>query len=1131
MRFIFRTALLCALSGASLMCANDELTARFQNPPDSAKPWVYSFWVNGNMTREGITADLEALHRVGIGGAVLMEIDSFIPAGPVRFFSPEWRALWQHAMKEATRLGITISMNNDAGWMGSGGPWVAPELSMQMTVSSEMRVTGGKRISVVLPQPKTNEGFYRDIAVLAFPTPRDEAARMLAAQPKITVDGRPLDAAKLADGNTATAEELPQHAAGQAWVVNIEFPQVFTARALTVALDRPLSAAHGVIEWSEDGRAYKLVREFDARWPLATLNFPAVTARHYRVRFMQDGRTPATLPLAELELNGGARIEALTGKAAYVAETSLPASTPAGSEIARGAVIDISTHMNAAGQLNWDAPRGEWSVLRIGHTSTGKRNHPAPKDGIGLECDKLSKAALDLHFNALMTKLIGDERAVGATAMKFAHIDSWESGSQNWSAAFREEFRRRRGYDLTPYLPVLLGRVVDGPEQSERFLWDMRRTVADLITDNYAEHFRELSHKSGVQFSLEGYGAALLDELAYTGRADLPITEFWMGVPAGGGVKTTASAAHTYGKSVVAAEAFTSRAPAGRWQNHPYRLKPLGDEMFTRGVNRFIFHRFISQPWLNRPPGMSMGPYGVEFDRTATWWEQSKAYITYLTRCQYLLQQGRFVADVAYLDGENVGRDFQAPLDVHLPEGYDFDVVSSELLDQMTVRDGRLALPSGMTYRVLALPAGNAMRVERLRKIRSLVEAGATVVGAPPVASPSLADYGAGDAEIRRITKEMWGECDGVNRVENRFGRGRVVWGKPVETLLAGPDFTALGGHAHYIHRTVEGREVYFVASADSDAKTLLCTFRVAGMRPALWWPDSGRMERIGVYERQAGVTRVPIRLDPYGSVFVVFEKDEGDDPVVSVTRNHVELSGLGATSVTDMDRALNGVRVGDSKLEATVAGAYEALTASGKRWRAVVDELPAAVEIAGPWTLSFPAGWGAPPQVTLDRLISWPEHADNGVRYFSGTATYRRAISIPAGMLGAGRALYLDLGRVAVIAEVKLNGKDLGILWKPPFRVEITDAAQAGDNTLEVRVTNLWPNRLIGDEQLPADMEWAGPRLVKWPEWLLAGRPSPTGRFTAITRRHWNKDDPLMESGLLGPVRLAPAVRTVFSK
>lgn len=1122
------------------------LSSSFQNPPASAKPWTYWFWINGNITREGITADLEAMHRVGIGGVLIMEVDTFVPKGPVRFLSPEWRQLFQHVLKEASRLGIEVNMNNDGGWAGSGGPWISPADSMQFTVWSESRVSGPRRFTGVLPRPKANHDFYRDISVLAFPTPAQEKLRMADAAPVITwgADRRPLDAGKLADGNTATVEELPALQLNETHVLHIEFPRPFSTRALTLSLDRLRTTAKGVLAVSDDGREYRTVREFHAKWPLATVNFEGVSSRYFRISLTPEGRIAATLLLGELELLGGGRIEGITGKAAYVNDPFLAGGAgqrlPASMTVGRSQVRDLSARMDANGRLDWDVPPGDWTVLRLGHTTTGVVNH-APEGAMGLECDKLSKAALDVHFEGMMAKLIADQKAAGVDSLRYIHTDSWEAGSQNWTPRLREEFRTRRGYDPLPFLPALTGRAVESQEATERFLWDLRQTLADLVNDNYAGHWRDLCHRNGLKFSMEAYGTGPLDVLPYAGRADLLITEFWIGAePWLAGIREMTSAAHTYGQPILAAEAFTSRSPAGKWQNHPFRMKPLGDQMFTTGINRFIFHRFAMQPWLDRVPGMAMGPYGIEFDRTITWWEQSKAYLTYLSRCQYLLQQGRFVADIAYLSSDRVPTDFHEPstLNPEAPPGYDYDMLSAELLARMKVEGGRLVLPSGMSYRVLVLPSANTMRVAQIRKLRELVLAGATVVGPPPSKSPSLAESGAGDAEVRRLAAELWGDCDGANLHENLVGKGRVIWGKPLVKVLneagAPPDFSSLGvepgKQIRAVHRTVEGKDVYFLASAESQAATFLCTFRVSGKRPELWWPDTGRIQQVAAYDSQASGTRIPIRLDPYGSVFVVFRDDLAPEPVSAVLRDGVEVSGLVATSVSDLRTKMQGFTVepdGPSgfRLETEQPGAY-AVKAAGGRFGATVEPLPDPVGVTGPWELSFPQGWGTPERVSLDRLISWTAHPDDAVKHFSGTATYRRRISIPPGLLAKGRALYLDLGRVEVIAEVSLNGRPLGTLWKPPFRVEITDVVRAGENDLEVKVVNLWPNRLLGDEQLPPDAEWEYSRLKGWPQWFLDGKPSPTGRRTFTTWRHWRKGDALLESGLLGPVRIEAAAR-----
>ena len=1150
--FGFRIAAALLLS-AGLWAQDADLARGFRTPPDSAKPWTYWFWINGNLTREGITADLEAMQRVGVRGVVIMEVDVSIPAGPVPFLSPKWREMFQHVMKEADRLGIEVNMNNDGGWCGSGGPWITPELSMQVVVWSETRASGSRRFDAVLPRPKVTSGFYRDIAVLAFPTPPAEDRPMAEASPKFTygAERHPLAAEKLIDGNAATTETLPAPKAGESQILDISFSQPFTAESLTLAVDTYHGTANGSLAVSDDGKTYTTVRPFAFIWPNAAVSFNRVSARYFRLTFTPPATgAPVPLSLGEVELSPSPRIEGLPSKAAYVNFGS-PAFRTGGigapfspsMSVAREKIQDLSARMTPDGRLAWDVPAGRWTLLRFGYTSPGKMNHPAPASSLGLECDKLSKRAVDVQFAGLMGKLLEDQRAVGAHSLHYTHIDSWETGSQNWTLGFREEFRRRRGYDLLPYLPVFTGRAVASQDISERFLWDLRRTIADMLLVNYAGHFRELSHRHGLKLSIEAYGNGPLDDLPYAGIADLPVSEFWMGMEPWWVTREMASATHAYGRPILAAEAFTARSPAGKWTNHPFRLKPLGDQMFTQGINRFIFHRYAMQPWMNRVPGMTMGPYGIHFERTNTWFEQSRAWLDYLARCQFLLQQGTFVADIAYLNSERIPNDYHQPLAMNLalPAGYDYDAIPAELLlHQMTAGEGGVALPSGMNYRVVVLPSSATMRVAQLRKIKQLVEAGAIVVGAPPLSSPSLEEYPRGDGEVLTMASEMWGPADGANVTEHRLGKGKVVWGQPLANVLADagapPDFGVMGAEVgkqlRYIHRRAGAKEIYFLASAEGEAATFLCSFRVTGKRPELWHPDSGRIERVAVFEEQAQQTRIPIRLEPYGAVFVIFDgaAPPASERLAGITRDGFEVSGIRAVAAQDLRSKLDGIRIetdaGRYRLEVSAPGAYRLQPASGKAVALDVPALPPPVEVTGAWQLSFPPGLGAPPQVTLDRLISWTAHPLDGVKYFSGTATYRRSVRIPPGMLGAGRGLYLDLGRVEVIAEVSLNGHDLGILWKPPFRVDITEAAREGDNDLEVRVVNLWPNRLIGDDKLPEDTERDGTKLKRWPQWFLDGKPSPTGRLTITTWKLWRKDDALLESGLLGPVTLQPTAR-----
>jgi hypothetical protein len=1112
-----------SLGGAAVAFAADaagpadaSLPQGFVAPPDSARPWVYWFWLNQNITREGITADLEAMKRVGIGGVLIMEVDQGAPVGPVPFAGPKWRELFKHVASECARLGLEVNMNNDAGWCGSGGPWISPELSQQKLVWTETSVTGPSNFDAALPEPAKVANYYSDIAVLAFPTPQ-----------------------------------------------------------------------------------------------------------------------------------GNLRIKDIQGKAAFVRQEFPPPaaavpSAPAEQTIPAGKVLNLTAQFQK-GRLSWQVPEGKWTVLRLGHTSTGNNNAPAPASGRGLECDKLSTAGADAAFAGLMGKLVSDVGPLVGKALVSTHIDSWEVGSQNWTPRFREEFQKRRGYDPLPLLPIVTGRVVDSLDASERFLWDLRQTVSDLLVENYAGRFHELANKNGLRLSIEAYDGCPCDDMAYAGRCDEPMAEFWS---TGNGTVYScvemSAAAHVYGKRILGAEAFTA-TDAEKWRLHPATIKTLGDWAFCEGINRFVFHRYAMQPWLDRRPGMSMGPWGLHYERTETWWEQSKPWHEYLARCQFLLQQGLFVADLCCLQPEGSPRRFTPPWTMSVPlapgqsgdtpdrPGYNFDGCSPEaVLTRLAVRDGRLVLPDGMSYRALVLPECQTITPRLLARIAELVEAGATVIGPRPVRSPSLTDYPQCDKQIEKLADRLWGDCDGKTVSEHRAGEGRVVWGKAPKEVLAAmhvpPDFACEGAgppYFRFIHRRLDdGTEVYFVANKVGQAKEAVCAFRVTRKRPELWWPESGLIEPAARYVQARGVTRIPLQLEAAESVFVVFRpagqtpagaSPQPADPVVSLTCNGKAVqpiiaarvpiviqkarygifsdpqrtrdvraklqalvnSGVQVFQVAEMatgdDPALNVVKTlevdytldgaprhasghdpdvitlapslaaartavvrqlapGQLMLEAWKAGRYELRTASGRTLMADLPPPRGPQTIAGPWELQVPAPGGPPRTITLEKLISWGEQPEEAVKYFSGTAVYRKTFRLASAVQDPRSAVYLDLGDVQIMAEVKINGRNLGLLWKPPYRVEITAALQPGENTLEIAVTNLWINRMIGDEQLPEDSD-RNPNgtLRAWPKWLAEDKPSPTGRQTFTSWRLWKKDSPLVPSGLLGPVMLQTSQRALL--
>ena len=725
-------ALTCLLLLAVPMLA-DPLADGFRDPPAAARPQVWWHWMNGNVTKEGITADLEAMQRVGIGGAQIFNVDCDIPAGPVKFLSADWRDLMRHAAREADRLGLELCLHNCAGWSSSGGPWNTPEHAMQRVTTSEQPVKGPAYFSAVLPAPKARLGFYRDIAVLAFQTPAGENGT-----------GRPLRIDNLDAKSGANGQSV--------------------------------------------------------------LSSPA------------RGRVPADQVVQHEK------------------------------------IVDLTDKLQPDGRLAWDVPDGDWTILRLGYTPTGAENHPAPAEGTGLECDKLSREALDAHWAGFIQKVIDDlgPLAGSGKALDNVLIDSYEVGGQNWTPQFRSEFEKRRGYDPLLFLPTLTGRVVDSPEVSERFLWDLRRTIADLFAENYYGHFQELCHQHGLQASIEPYTGPF-ESLQCGAAADIPMGEFWVGSTPGSSVKLAASAGHIYGRPVIGAESFTAGPGPqhGRWLDDPYALKALGDEVFCRGINRLIFHRYAMQPWTNRWPGMTMGPWGTHFDRSSTWWEQSRAWLQYVTRCQYLLQQGRFVADAAYFCGQSAPVETRVGNPV-LPQGYDFDAINADvLLHHAAVQDGRLVLDSGMSYRMLVLPPSDpAMTPDLLGKLAELVQDGLVVVGQPPRTSPSLARYPGCDVEVQNLAGRIWGDCDGRTITEHAFGRGKAIWGRPLADVLdelnLKPDFeytASKDARLDFIHRRDGETDIYFVSNQRNQFDAADCRFRVRGRQPELWNPETGDLQ------------------------------------------------------------------------------------------------------------------------------------------------------------------------------------------------------------------------------------------------------------------------------------------------
>ena len=982
----------CNMSPNQTSPSISDLRQSFKNPPDSVRPGVYWYFMDGNMSKEGMTSDLESMKKVGIGNVIFLEVNVGVPQGSVDFLSDQWLKLFNHAVGECTRLGISMTLGIGPGWTGSGGPWVRGNQSMQHLVASSLNVTGPGEQAIKLTGPapqrpffgegvftpalrKKWDAYYKDVAVLAFPTP--------SITPKI--------------------EDIDEKALYE--------------RA-------PYSSVAGVKP--------------------------------------------------------------------YLPSLPVYANLPDRAVIDKDNIIDLTDQLHD-GVLKWDVPAGNWTIMRLGSRNNGAVTRPAPLLGLGFECDKFDTTALNAHLENYIGKLLhnsGDLDPKRSGGLKMLHMDSWEMGAQNWTSGFREEFRRRRGYDPLPFYPVYLGNVVESLEISERFLWDLRLTCQELVLDYHAQQVKKYAHKHGLGLSIEPYDMNPTADLELGSVADVPMCEFWS---KGYGLNSTyscmeaTSIAHVNGDAVVAAEAFTADHDA--WRQYPGSMKNQGDWAFACGINRLVYHTFQHQS-LNDSlkPGMTMGPYGVHWDRNQTWWSMAGSYHRYISRCQSILQQGRTVADILYLTPEGAPHIFRPPssaltADELLPDRkeYNFDGCSPGQLSRAIVKDHQIVFPGGASYRLLILPLVRTMTPALLEKIRSLVTHGATVIGIPPLKSPGLTGYPGCDTTVKSLAEKLWGEqANSTQQTERNNGKGKILWGGDLsinkadelypsyesiarvlrETGVAADFKSALP--IRYTHRTTPGWDIYFVSNRTGGAINGDCIFRTTKGSPELWDPLTGETRKLPQFENLNGCTTISLKFDAFQSYFIVFSK--GTSGVSFSKTNFPEIVNI--------------------------------------------------APLVGSWELAFDPQWGGPERICFDSLEDWTLRPEEGIKYYSGTAIYKKQFDFPEARHRNDR-FYLDLGEVRDMARVRLNGQNLGVVWTAPWRVDLTKALKQKDNALEIEVANLWVNRLIGDEHLPDD----GVRNGQWPAWLVNDEKRTSGRYTFTTYRFYNQDSPLLKSGLIGPV------------
>ncbi len=1114
-------ALLLGIITAAAQSKPDPLKSGFENPPEGARPRVWWHWMNGNITKEGIRLDLEWMHRVGVAG--FQNFDAALDTPQVVdkrlvYMTPEWKDAFKYATTLADRLGLEEAIAGSPGWSESGGPWVPASEGMKKYVWSETFIEGGKPFTGTLAHPPTNTGafqnmsihdvipapagsspipqFYADSVVVAYRrTAGDVPFESLHAN--ITASGGSPDLAMLTDGDLEKTAKLPIPAVGASSWIQYEFPTPQAIRSITIATKDPrglealfagIGAPEKTLEASDEGQNFRPVAKLtgDAA-PQNTISFPAVTAKYFRVAFKRNpppplpdwaknidpnslgvkiGPPPTDYQIAELALHPGARVSRFEDKAAFTTEPDIyslatPTVAPADA-VAKTDVIDLTSKMRPDGTLDWTPPAGDWVVLRFGYSLLGITNHPATAEATGLEVDKLDRRYVKKYMQTYLDSYksaVGPE-LMGKRGLRYVINDSWEAGSQNWTDDMIAQFKKRRGYNPLPWMPVLAGQVVESAQASDQFLWDFRKTIGDLIADEHYGQLEATLHEWGMGHygeSHEGGRAFVADGMEVKKFNEVPMSALWTETPGGeykeqygynADDRESASVAHIYGQNLAAAESLTTCDSKYAWAWSPATLKPAADQELLNGINRFVIHESAHQPLVGKPPGMTLGPCGQWFNRNETWAEEAGPWVSYIARSSYLLQQGHFGADLIYFYGEDSNLtaifEHKSP---DVPPGYGFDYINADgLIHELKVANGRTTTKSGMTYRVLGLdPYSQHMSLPVLRAIHKLVEDGAVVAGPKPTDDPSLADD---QTEFRKLNDELFGDGTG----EHKVGKGTVYAGQSLadvfNALKVAPDFDYTkpesGTRLLFVHRKLADGDLYFVDNRNDRDETVDASFRVTGVAPELWHPETGQSEPAS-YNIADGRTTVPLHLEPWGTVFVVFRK---------------------ATQATS--RILP---------------------------KAVETEL-ATVE--GPWKVNFQPGHGAPASLTLDRLISWSDSTDAGVKYFSGLGTYTQTIQASPDWFKQGAKLWIDLGDVKNLAEVTVNGKSLGIVWHAPFRVDATSALKPGANEMKVKVINAWVNRLIGDQQ-----------------------PDATTKYTFADVKPYKANSPLLPSGLLGPVQL----------
>ncbi|WP_235835845.1 glycosyl hydrolase [Cognatitamlana onchidii] len=1045
----------------------DIIKSDFVTPSEENIIWCYWYWINDDISKEGITKDLLAMKKAGVGGALIGNINPAHKDGKVPMLSEDWWSHMVHAVVEGKRIGVDIGIFNCPGWSQSGGPWVDYTKAMRYLTFSETKVSGGKALTLSLKKPKEK---FQDTHTFAFKSSDVEKRSTQFIPTKITSNWSDVDVSILSDG-IKEADTSFEPKKGETLEISFDLAEPITARSITVIPSRAFKcnmSLFAVVNGKEE-----LIKEFQFDRFRITPNVASIETGDFATVLPETKASKFILKCTNFrDRRGGYGFAEINISEAPVLDKYIEKqlgkmhSTPKPDwdtyifgrqealkdmsfTVNPDEVIDLSDKLDENGVLNWDAPKGNWTIMRMGMTPTGTKNAPAAPQGVGYEIDKMNSGFAQYHFDNFVGEFLKRIPEESKSAFKYVVADSYEQGSQNWTDGYEMKFKEKFGYDPVPFLPVLSGRIVGSVEQSERFLWDLRRSIADDVAYEYVGGLKKASNKHNLETWLENYGhwGFPSEFMMYGGQSDLIAGEFWNEGTLGNiECKASSSTAHTYGKPITSAEAFTSSRRA--YLRHPAMLKKRGDWALTEGINHFVLHLYIQQPDDNRKPGMNAW-FGTEFNRHNTWFSQADTYFDYLRRCQHLLQQGKYVADVCYFIGED------APIMTggripEIPKGYSYDYINAEvIIDRLTVKDGRFVLPDGMSYKVMVLPPFKTMRPELLTKLEQLVAQGGTILGPKPEKSPSLSNYPTSDNIVKDLANKMWNANYVDSKMKATYGKGKIWDGYELadifsELNLAKDIDVPADTPVLWIHRSMPGMDVYFISNQSDKQLNIAPVFRTdKSLKPQLWNALTGEIRDLPEYEMTSTGIKVPLQFEGAQSWFVVFSKE------------------------VKTDKASN------------------------------FPEYKSLVTLDKDFTVDFQNKEIGPKDVVeFNELIDWSTSDNEQIKFYSGTATYTKTFTIDE--LPKHQEMYIDLGNVSVMAKVKLNGKAIGGVWMAPYRLNVSEAIKTGENKLEIEVVNLWRNQLIRDKSRKEDEKYT---------WIVIDKITP--------------ESPLQKSGLIGPVTI----------